>query len=295
MPESTNQSPIPITDFYGESTAWPVEDMVHCEQLSLRSALYDWQIKAHRHRDLMQLFFVLEGEGAAQVDHRSLTIRSGDLLVIPEQCVHTFRWEAGSNGYVIAIARPLIKRLEKLLDAPSWLTGAASLFKSGRDKSYLNSLLRLINQEYSGRKLYRQILMENRVLSLGIWITRQHALIKEASEPQKSRSETRLKRFIDLLEEHFDTRHNVDWYADKIGITSAHLNEVCKKLRDQTALKVIHQRLITEAQRDLIYTGKTAADIALSLGFSDPAYFNRFFKRMTGQTPKNFRTSKSPG
>jgi AraC family transcriptional activator of pobA len=60
-------------------------------------------------------------------------------------------------------------------------------------------------------------------------------------------------------------------------------------------LKVIHQRLITEAQRNLIYTGKTAADIALSLGFSDPAYFNRFFKRMTGQTPKNFRTSMNSG
>lgn len=295
MSASTNQSPIPVTDFYGESTAWPVEDRVHCEQLSLRSALYDWQIKAHRHRDLMQLFFVQEGQGAAQVDHRSLVIHSGDLLVIPEQCVHTFRWEAGSNGYVIAIARPLINRLEKLLDAPSWLSGVASLFKAGKDKTYLSALFTLINDEYSGRQLYRQILLENRVLSLGIWVTRQHALIKEADEPQKGRSEKRLKRFLDLLEEYFQTRHSVDWYADKVGITAAHLNEVCKKLRDQTALKVIHQRLLTEAQRDLIYTGKTAADIALSLGFSDPAYFNRFFKRMTGQTPRNFRSTKSPG
>lgn len=283
---------IPITDFYGESTSWPVEDMVHCEQLSLRSARYDWQIKPHRHRDLMQMFFVLEGQGTARVDSRSLEIRAGDLLVIPEQCVHTFRWEANSNGYVLAVAMPLLKNLEKLLDAPAWTHGSATVYSTGLERDYLNSLLTSLNEECNGKEIYRHLLMENRVLSLGIWITRKHALINEPEEQLKSSSEQRLKSFIDLLESHFDQQHSVNWYADKVGVTSAHLNEICKKLRQHTALSLIHRRIITEAQRNLIFTGKSASDISHLLGFSDPAYFSRFFKRICGVTPKQFRQSK---
>lgn len=292
MTNRNSHHPIPITDFYGESTAWPVADMVHCEQLSLRSARYDWQIKPHRHRDLMQMFFVLEGQGSAQVDSRSLLISAGDLLVIPEQCVHTFRWESGSNGYVLAVARPLLKQLEKVLDDPSWTHGTATTYSTGTDQSYLNDLLSSLNDECAGKEIYRHLLMENRVLSLGIWITRQHALMSEADTQPKSRSEQRLKKFTDLLESHFDQEHSVDWYADRVGVTSAHLNEICKKLRQQTALSLIHQRVLTEAQRNLIFTGKSAADISHLLGFSDPAYFSRFFKRLCGVTPKQFRQSK---
>lgn len=292
MAKNKSRNQIPITDFYGESTAWPVEDMVHCEQLSLRSARYDWQIKPHRHQDLMQIFFVLEGHGTAHVDSRSLEIRAGDLLVIPEQCVHTFRWEADSNGYVLAVAMPLLKNLEKLLDDPAWTHGSATVYSTRQDRDYLNSLLTSLNEECNSKKLYRHLLMENRVLSLGIWITRQYALINESDEQPKSRSEQRLKRFIDLLESHFDQQHSVDWYADKVGVTSAHLNEICKKLRQHTALSLIHRRIITEAQRNLIFTGKSAADISNLLGFSDPAYFSRFFKRLSGVTPKQFRQSK---
>lgn len=238
------------------------------------------------------MFFVIQGQGTAQVDSRSLVVNSGDLLVIPENCVHMFLWETGSDGYVLAVARPLLKKIEQVLSNPSWTHGVASVYSSGSDLDYLSSLLTSINDEHAGSEDYRQLQMENQVLALAIWITRQNALLNEVNKQSASRSEQRLKRFIDLLESNFETHHNVDWYADKVGVTSAHLNEICKKLRKQTALSLIHQRLVTEAQRHLIFTIKPASDIAESLGFSDPAYFSRFFKRLTGTTPKQFRDNK---
>lgn len=292
MTETKNQIHIPITDFYGETTAWPVEDLVHCERLSLRSAKFNWQIKPHRHPDLVQMFFVIKGQGTAQIDNRSMVVNSGDLLVIPENCVHMFLWETGSDGYVLAVARPLLKKLEQVLNNPSWTHGVASVYSSGPDLEYLSSLLTSINDEHAGSETYRQLQMENQVLSLAIWITRKNALLNEVKKQSASRPEQRLKRFIDLLESNFEKHHNVDWYAEKVGITSAHLNEICKKLRKQTALSLIHQRVLTEAQRHLIFTIKPASDIADSLGFSDPAYFSRFFKRLTGTTPKQFRDNK---
>jgi len=113
MSKAGRDDNIPITDFYGESTLWPVADILHCEQLHLRSAMYDWQIKPHRHDHLVQLFYVKDGSGLAEVDNQQYSLGSGDLLIVPQQCVHTFRWEEGSKGYVLFIARPLLAKLEQ--------------------------------------------------------------------------------------------------------------------------------------------------------------------------------------
>ena len=55
---------------------------------------------------------------------------------------------------------------------------------------------------------------------------------------------------------------------------------------------MINQRLLLEAKRSLVYTAMTINQVADSLGFSEPAYFSRFFKRSTGQSPKDFRLQR---
>jgi AraC family transcriptional activator of pobA len=54
-------------------------------------------------------------------------------------------------------------------------------------------------------------------------------------------------------------------------------------------LQVVHQRLLLEAKRNLIYTNMTVNQLAERLGFADPAYFSRFFRRLSGASPKAFR------
>lgn len=54
---------------------------------------------------------------------------------------------------------------------------------------------------------------------------------------------------------------------------------------------VLHQRLLLEAQRDLTYTSLSVKQIAWSLGFADAAYFTRFFQRLAGRTPTQWRSA----
>ena len=77
--------------------------------------------------------------------------------------------------------------------------------------------------------------------------------------------------------------------AHRIGLSSVHLNTLCRELAGQTALQIIHQRLMLEAKRNLIYTNISISQLSDNLGFSDPTYFSRFFKRLGGQTPNAFR------
>ncbi|GAB3101485.1 helix-turn-helix domain-containing protein [Aestuariicella hydrocarbonica] len=289
MSLKTTTSEVPSTDFYGESTLWPVTDLVYSEQLSLRSALYDWQIKPHKHQDLMQIFYVESGSGSAQVDDRSLQIASGDLLVVPDQCVHTFRWAENSSGYVLFIARPLITKLDSVIGPLPWCHGNANCFPLGDDQSFIITLLTALHRECEGNQPDREISLENQALSLFIWLKRQHCQSTSENQRHKHKSQHKLDKFIHLLEEHHCQQHSVNWYAKSIGVSAPHLNSLCKHYRQQTALGLIHQRLLSEAQRQLIYTNKTAAEIADMLGFADAAYFSRFFKRLSGVAPKTFR------
>jgi AraC family transcriptional activator of pobA len=78
-------------------------------------------------------------------------------------------------------------------------------------------------------------------------------------------------------------------YAQNIGISTAHLNALCRQLTSRSALELIQERIALEARRNLVYTAMTISTVAEALGFADPAYFTRFFKRHTGMSPKAFR------
>jgi AraC family transcriptional activator of pobA len=58
---------------------------------------------------------------------------------------------------------------------------------------------------------------------------------------------------------------------------------------------MIHARIITEAKRNLIFGNTSMEQIAFSLGFSNAAYFTRFFRKEVGQTPSQFRLSARDG
>jgi AraC family transcriptional activator of pobA len=92
-----------------------------------------------------------------------------------------------------------------------------------------------------------------------------------------------------MVDESYSKHYPVAWYAEQIGITAAHLNVLCRQAANQSALELIHARVLLEAKRNLVYTSMTVSVVSYTLGFSDPAYFTRFFKRQTGMSPKDFR------
>ena len=97
-----------------------------------------------------------------------------------------------------------------------------------------------------------------------------------------------VERFRALVERKFSHRHRVSDYARELRVTPGYLNALCRSQLHLNAGAVIRARIALEGRRMLLYSNKSAAQVAHLLGFQDPSYFTRFFRREVGQSPTQF-------
>lgn len=98
-----------------------------------------------------------------------------------------------------------------------------------------------------------------------------------------------IRRYNILVEEHFKTMKSVSEYAKLLYKSPKTISNVFSKNSDLTPLEVIHERVIIEAKRMLLYTDKTTKEIGYELGYSDPAQFSKLFKKQTGRSATEFK------
>lgn len=287
---------VPLFQLYGENHAWPGSDLLHCESIPARSRLHHWEIKPHQHAELFQLLYVQRGHALVEIEGRHSEIHEAAIQLVPPLTVHGFRFSADIQGHVLTFGTALVADLEQRLGAPLAVLASAACYPLGRDRTRLRGLIDTLQQEYQGSAPARAAMLQALVTALMVWISRRQQL-GQAPRNRDERDRHLLGHYLRLVEAHYRQHLSVDEFAARLGITSLQLNQLCRALSGQTALQVIHQRLLLEARRNLTYTRMSIGQLSDSLGFSDPTYFARFFKRLSGQTPNAYRrsgTAQSP-
>jgi AraC-like DNA-binding protein len=95
--------------------------------------------------------------------------------------------------------------------------------------------------------------------------------------------------YCQMVLQHYHEWHHVNQYADAMRITLPHLCSTIKSVGNRTAGDIIIEAILTDAKSQLKITNLQIKEIALSLGFDNVAFFNRFFKSHVGVTPKVYR------
>jgi AraC family transcriptional activator of pobA len=281
---------IPTFKLYGEDHDWPTPDLLHWEPIAKRSKPYGWVIKPHRHGNLLQLIYVVTGVTRARLDDLSLRIESPTLLVIPQLTIHGFDFTPGIHGHVLTLAAPLAQRIITSLGGqPAGLQKAGVLAVAGDEQRRLGGLMKAIADEYQGYRDFRDTMLQSLVSQLLIWVARRQSPDASGADKTRDKGNRYFFLFQQLVEQYFREHQPLDFYADKLNISAPHLNSICREVADVSALQVIHERLLLEAKRDLVYTAYTIREIADGLGFSEPAYFTRFFTRLQKMPPQEFR------
>ncbi|MEM7085641.1 MAG: helix-turn-helix domain-containing protein [Bacteroidota bacterium] len=110
----------------------------------------------------------------------------------------------------------------------------------------------------------------------------------DATLPQQQGKLDLLRNFNLLVETHFKEEHSVRFYAEKLFKSPKTLSNSFGKI-NRSPLKIIHERIILEAKRLLMYSDKTAKEIAYEIGFEDASHLSRMFKKLTGLAPSEFK------
>ena len=110
-------------------------------------------------------------------------------------------------------------------------------------------------------------------------------------ETCSSRSEEICKTFGHLVIQHYTQERNVSYYAKKMGITPAHLSNTVKNMTGKTVMDFISEVVIVDAKAQLKSTNLPIREIAYSLNFPNVSFFGKYFKRLTGMTPQQYRNS----
>ncbi len=275
-------------DFYGDNEQVEHRHILYCEPLTTRSERHDWMIQPHRHRDLHQIFFVVKGGGQVQLDEQQLSVSAPVLLSIPEGHMHGFQWEPGSEGFVLSIVSAAISEISPGAYQAAFQEGAILQEIPAQTCEDLQLICKQLKREADGHGQFEEQMTIALLRQMVVHIARgtsQH----EDVPGQYSKAERKFLQFKALIAQFGTTHHQVGWYAGKIGVSAAHLNQLCQQHASANALSMIHRHLLVEAKRHLMFADFSITSIAYRIGFKDPAHFTKFFTKKAGLSPLKFR------
>lgn len=102
---------------------------------------------------------------------------------------------------------------------------------------------------------------------------------------------TTFKNFLTILEENFRRPEaGVEFYAEKLFMSSRNLNLICNNIMNMNVSDMIENRRMSEGKNLLVYSDKTISEIGYEIGYNDKSCFTNVFKKHSGITPSSFRS-----
>ncbi len=256
----------------------------------------------HRH-NYYTVIWSVGARGSHTIDFREYPIEPGLLFFVSPQQMHQVRTlsEPEPTGFVIlftsdflvrnSIEESFISNLKLFRDAGETPPLALSEEMHQRLMYYVKEM----NDVFLAESAFR---MERigALLKLFLIDCNGHCSLDTTDNTQTievGRSITR--NFKSLVEKHYHEWHQVKDYADSLNITPSYLNEVIRTSIGHTAKDYIQDRLIVEAKRQYLFTGKSVKEVGFVLGFEDPSHFSKFFKTNTGLSLQEFKDSVATG
>lgn len=191
----------------------------------------------------------------------------------------------GKKGYLFMIHNDVFFRLNQRMNS-DYLNGYFSdafVLLDNKTKDTLNVLIQQIMGEYES---------ENRLQLLEIYMEAflfHVASLYESTGVAKGLDDSFISELMKLIDRNFIIQRETDFYAERLKVSNKRLNELCKRGTGKTVKQHIQEKLILEIKKEIRLKKKSLKEIAFDLGFSEAAYFTRFFKQHTGQTPTEFR------
>lgn len=238
----------------------------------------------HRHNFFEIIWFEkTSSESILHIDFEKYSVSDHSICVLlPGQ---VFKMDLKEEkGHVLAISKEIFEEI--CLTESLQLKPIAPFIINKENIENCRSLITILSKEYLGRSRNNFIKAILRAFIL---------LVTDKLSLQRSKNIDlqRIEFLTDLINENYTSQKETDFYAVSLNITTHHLNHIVRRLRGSTVKKLVSQRIVLEAKRELSYGQKSIKEIAYQLGFTDSSYFSRLFKKQTGFSPEIFKAENS--
>ncbi|MBU2360311.1 MAG: helix-turn-helix domain-containing protein [Alphaproteobacteria bacterium] len=261
----------PAFALFGEGRIFP--DVLHCEDINARAHRHGWKIARHRHPELHQFFLIRSGGVTLRLAEGDRALTLPIALSIPSQLEHGFIFADGTQGFVVTVPVEVLSAL-----VPAGLQRIQTHPETPR----IADLFAAIVSRHADPSGQRDLALRALVVALGCDLVAGLPPIADAGA-------TLHARFEDAVRTHATQGWRVADYAAHLGTSVTQLNRIVRQQADQSVMGAVQAHLLGEAARRLAYTRQPVTTIAYDLGFSDPAYFARVFRKRMGVSPRAYR------
>lgn len=239
-----------------------------------------------------------EGECNVQINLHDQTFKKNDFIFIPPESLlqvpthsSSFRVRAvlvSKEWFrdVILVKENLLPFFFKIAEHPYISLGEEKV----KNLMHYFEIIR-VNILTEKDNIYIKNIMVGLLRSLFYNVYSKFAAANKDRNAPKSRKEIVFQNFYKLLMENFKKERNVEFYAEKLFITSKHLSSTVKNVSGHSPSKWISSLVIQETKLQLQTTNRSMQEIANDLNFPNQSFFSKYFRHYTGQTPKEYRTS----
>ena len=248
----------------------------------------------HRH-DYHELLWVRAGSGRHLIDGEPLPVRPHTLTIIGRGQVHQFEQADDLQGALLrftdaALAGGGVDRI-----ASNWLLsgrgGRAIAVPEGEGARLDAALAALAAETRRPPDPYAADVVRHLLSTILLWAERWYDAARTERRDADDADVQLHRRFAERLEADFAAHHDAAHYADALAVPGSALSRALVTLTGRSTKELITERVMLEAMRLLRFTDLTVGEIAFRVGFGDPLYFSRAFKRHTGRAPLAYRAA----
>jgi AraC family transcriptional regulator, transcriptional activator of pobA len=243
----------------------------------------------HKH-DFYFVLAILHGTGVHEIDFVKYPVHDHSVFILRPGQVHKLELTADAEGFLLEFdlsfyqpKNTIAEHRWKKASSKNYCEVEAARFKK------LHAYLSTIFDEYSLKQEgYVEAIKANLDLFFLEYI-RQSRNPNSIAKSESGYIQERFEELVRLLETNIVSTKNVSEYADMLSLSPYQLNSIVKTSVGKTVSDLINEQIVLEAKRHLIATDAQVKEIADRLGYEDPSYFIRFFRKHTGHSPDSFR------
>ena len=278
-------------------------DILNCNKLMVNGIACQKDVRIEiptdkyiRNKNIL-ILFVRGGVAHMEIDFIKYELKENTMItMVPESTIKCIDASDDFCGSFLVNERDFIMEVMPRPE-PSYLdfvrNNPLGYVPSHRVESTHANLGNIVYFLYQNDGVHRMQIVKNLVQGLFLEIYDETKARFLGDKPKEiNRQNEIFMEFIHLVHTHGHKHRDVAFFADKLCITPRYLASIVRNIARETAKVIIDRHCMQEIKTLLVTTNLSIQSIAMELEFPDQSFFTRYFKKLTGMTPKDFRTAE---